>query len=85
MENHNQKWIFKGDDYFKLELIVTLNLYFLSGHNIRGLRCSFKLLYPSLQIYLLSESCDDLFYPNPSLPVVTQCGMVVLLFDHESW
>jgi len=56
----------------------------LPGHNIRGLKCSYKLLYPSLQVYLHAESCDDLFYPNPPKPVLTSCGTVVLMFDHES-
>merc|ERR1719318_421479 len=42
------------------------------------------MMYPSLQVYLKAESCDDLMYPNPPLPVVTSVGMAMLMYDHEA-
>lgn len=56
----------------------------LPGHRIEGLVCSYKVCFPSLQVYLKAESCTDVYFPNPPLPVITSCGAVVMMHDNEA-
>jgi len=56
----------------------------LAGHNIRGLKCNYKITVPGLEVYIKAVSCDDVFFPNPPLPVLTSCGAVLMMYDHES-
>jgi len=54
------------------------------GDNIRGLKCSYQIMYPSLQVYLKAESCTEVVNKPSPLPVLSSCGVVVILYDHQA-
>ena len=54
------------------------------GHNIQRLKCEYSASLPSLEVHLRAIDCNDLYYPNPPKPVVTSCGVVVLLHDYSA-
>ena len=55
-----------------------------AGSVIRGLKCSYQLMYPSLNVYLKAESCSEVLKPGKTSNVLTSCGAVVLMYDHEA-
>ena len=71
---------------WKTEICEALSrgFFLVLGHHIIDLKCSYKISFPSLQVYLKAERCTDLHFPNPPLPVVTECKGVIMIYDHEA-